>query len=1221
MKKQIFILSLLLTVYFSANAKFIIDRTSVYLGSYVMLDYNYDFTITVQNFKDDDGFENEFDVEVDYGDEIPWIDQVTPDNFTITEYGGKQEISFSGAFDADPKGYYEIYVNITSSEETKKVLVYGTVEPGVASGYNYIDVTSATTEFSESETLNYNATFYDQGQYEENEYAVEWTLKLQLFTPDGEYTYYEEVWPWGQWEFSAPSVPDGYDFLWNNQGQIKGRYLITCTTNLGHTYSSYNPEDFYIKINKEPEPSYLWVLYDDPTSVSLSFMNSGGTNNLINYGGSSSPPYNGDDLNEGSSPIDITNNTSFDLSGFNACSDYYLTGEAVNSEGNSSYWNEERLLLFEAEDQQPVTYLQTDVIMSEDYTFSGNYIFSNDLIIENGAEITLDGGYYYFYENSNVIIKQGGKLIVDNATCKGPCGNQWKGIQAWGTRDASQMPCASGSNCQQGFVELINGAVIENAEIAVDLWKPGNYSMTGGIVQATDAIFRNNAKSIHAAHYKNFNPYDPDSSEVENMSYFSNCTFEITADYAGPAKFVKHVDLARVSGIHFRGCDFSLDHQATHIDEYTHAIAAYTAGFWVEDRCLNSTVPCDDMDKCTFTGFYDAVSSSSQDLDNNYPFTVKNAEFHNNAYGVTATNVNYATVLFNEFYVGPNNSKDKDCCSTAPGTGVWIDESSGFAIEENYFTKAPDAPSGNYIGIHIKGTHSADEIYKNTFEGLSYGNFAEGINWGSDIDQGAEYLCNNNTQNWADFYVAEIDYDGIQSKQGNQNLAAGNKFSPTGAEWHFYNGGDYQIDYYYCNQSSCTDEEPLYVNNDVNPIPTNESHQCLSHYDDDTRKVSLTSEQKAEAEQDYYENYTAYNDVKSLYDNLTDGGNTEAEIQDVETAQPSDMWELRSQLLGDSPHLSMEVLKKTADRTDVFSDQALFDILSANPDELRKEELIKYLEEKDDPLPDYMIEILEQVASGITYKTVLRSQLAEHNRKKTRAANDIIRSILNEDNPDLEELRNWLDNLGGIAADRHIISTYMQEGNFDDALSLANMLPGLYDLEGEELTEHNHYMSMIDLYKTLEEDSRNTFQLTDQEIADLEYIAENSNGNASAQARSILESAYGYHFYSCPEMLGDEGYKSEGINSDNVAKLMGVSITVNPNPANQWAAFDYTLPSENSTGVLTLINARGETVKTFRLKGKQGQKLVDTRAMKPGAYLYKLNAEGALKTGKLIITN
>lgn len=185
----------------------------------------------------------------------------------------------------------------------------------------------------------------------------------------------------------------------------------------------------------------------------------------------------------------------------------------------------------------------------------------------------------------------------------------------------------------------------------------------------------------------------------------------------------------------------------------------------------------------------------------------------------------------------------------------------------------------------------------------------------------------------------------------------GNKFSPD-AVLHFFNGGVHQVDYYYCNYC-------MYENPDNQKIFYVDEHgksfinSCASHYGGTIPdNLVLSQEQKLEIEEVFYNNLIDYENVKALYDDLVDGGDTEDELQDIQDAQPDDMWALRSQLLGDSPHLSMEVLKETADRTDVFTESALFDILAANPDELKKEELTAYLEEKEGPLPEYMIEIL-----------------------------------------------------------------------------------------------------------------------------------------------------------------------------------------------------------------------------------------------------------------------
>ena len=257
---------------------------------------------------------------------------------------------------------------------------------------------------------------------------------------------------------------------------------------------------------------------------------------------------------------------------------------------------------------------------------------------------------------------------------------------------------------------------------------------------------------------------------------------------------------------------------------------------------------------------------------------------------------------------------------------------------------------------------------------------------------------------------------------------------------------------------------------------------------------------------------------------------------------------IRTQLLGYSPHLSMEVLKAAADKTNVFPESVIFEIMAANPDELKKEELMKYLEDKEEPLPDYMIDSLRQLSKETTYKTVLQQQMAKYNRNKTRAAYDIIRSNLNDTISDFTGLRNWFNNVGGIRADEQIIASYIQQGNYTDALSLANRLPALYDMEGEDLTEHNYYMDILNLYFNLQQQGRNILELDSTEVSGLVSIAENSSGTAGAQAKNILEYAYGYHYCICPDLNGTASYKhSSSINIYKPDKANGIKITVRPN--------------------------------------------------------------------------
>lgn len=95
--------------------------------------------------------------------------------------------------------------------------------------------------------------------------------------------------------------------------------------------------------------------------------------------------------------------------------------------------------------------------------------------------------------------------------------------------------------------------------------------------------------------------------------------------------------------------------------------------------------------------------------------------------------------------------------------------------------------------------------------------------------------------------------------------------------------------------------------------------------------------------------------------------------------------------------------------------------------------------------------------------------------------------------------------------------------------------------------------------------------------------------------------------------------ENEGQNYTMVSRRPVAEITVVPNPAKDWAAFDYTLPNDDSQGVIRISDAAGKEITSIPISGKQGQQIWDTRMLKPGVYYYKLNAAGFSRHGKIVI--
>lgn len=859
------------------------------------------------------------------------------------------------------------------------------------------------------------------------------------------------------------------------------------------------------------------------------------------------------------------------------------------------------------------------------------YSFEKGIHVHAGATLTINNCYFEFGSGAKIIIEPNAKLIVNNSTLTNSpvCDLPWQGVEVWGNSNASQWPDANG-DLHQGYCELKNNATIAHAHTAINLWKPNDYHTTGGIVIASDAVFRNNVRAIHALYYDSYNPANP-TQLLDYRGLFTNCVFETDANYLGQETFYKHIDLNQVNGLRFSGCDFSVSPNAQNVAGANMAIAAYNAGFRVEALCTNNTQPCNSYDSCSFAGFYRAIFAGN--TSSVHTFSVSKAVFNNNTTGIYANGVNNLSVLFSEFLIGKNTADLESCESKgklASGFGIDLNHCFGFAIEENYFTKAADAPTGIYTGIRIAETQATDQVYKNTFEGLSYGNYAVGQNWTSGQQwKGLAYYCNENTGNYEDFTVEDVldQEDGIQDPQGSELLPAGNTFSPN-ATYHFNNWDNNDwIGYYYYAPAPGVINTVYYPDN-VNRVTREPvvgiQNTCPPHYSGGggtiERGLVLSPEQKLETELAFASNLSAYSNVKVLHENLKDGGNTEATLSDIETAWPQDMWELRSELLGRSPHLSLDVLKATADKTDVLPDNVIFEILAANPDELKKEELIKYLEDKTNPLPDYMVDILRQVAMGSTYKTVLIRQMGHYNQVKTKAAYDIVRSILNDSIINISELRSWLDNIGGKRADEQIIASYLSEGNYTEATALANMMPALYDYADDEVAEHDYYMEMLNLQISLAQQAKSIFELDSSEINNLVYMADNSRGTAGTQAKSILEYAYGYNYCNCISD-NEAGYKSSNaLNPDSFTQLLGIEITVEPNPATDWAVFNYTLADSNAEGVIKIMDLKGSFITSLSISGMQGQKVWDTRKLKAGVYFYTLKVAGYSISGKIVVS-
>ena len=852
-------------------------------------------------------------------------------------------------------------------------------------------------------------------------------------------------------------------------------------------------------------------------------------------------------------------------------------------------------------------------------TLEGNFLIGGLLSIEPDVELTLNNTTNFYIAGTKIVVKPGALLTIDNALLTSTHDTIWQGIEVWGDATQHQFEFTTGNPLAQGKLIMQNNATIQNAWNAVTTWKPEDWNTVGGIVIASNSFFENNNRSIEFMPYQNYNPSTGDP--MGYVSKFTKCDFIVDNEYIMP-NFNSHITMCDVNGVKIEGCEFT--NSNTVLQNTGQGIFTINAGYIISDFCDAYIQPCPkNLTQTTFSNFHAGIIALNSGSSNT--IYVNNAEFTNNGIGIQLNTVDNATIINNDFYIGINTYAE-NCFTDGFGMGIDLINSNGYAIEENKFYTAQGMTS-DAIGINVyynpeeleDPTIMYNEIYKNTFDGVHIANNAQGDNFNDNLQFGLVHQCNENSNNIYDFYITD---QGIQDMQGSLDKPSGNTFSLNANNpfSDYNNQSEWSITYFY--EENNTPETPMnYTDDSFFPINVENSNQCLSNYGDITKQdkgFGLTTSQLQYFTNIYNTNKIDYLGTKALYESLKDGGDTPGTITDVEGAWPDEMWETRNELLEKSPHLTREVLVETADRTDLFPDAVIFEIFSANPDAMKDKTLLEYLETKEDPLPQYMIDILAEAPGTISYKTILESDLAEFGGKKSQAVNVIIRNILNDSLVNTDSLVNWIGNLGTMAADYQIIDIYLQRGDTSTALALINALPTDYGFETDN-AEYIRYKTLKQFQVQLLAEDRNIYMLTAIEKTVLEDMVANSSGRPGMQARNILQFIYGNEYNDCPNMPDPNTHKSGNSSIYDLTSNM-LEITVSPNPAKNWVTFNYSIPKISTNSIIEIHNVKGELVHAINLVNYQGQVIWDTRNMQPGIYLFTLKSSGMIKSGKLIIT-
>lgn len=770
----------------------------------------------------------------------------------------------------------------------------------------------------------------------------------------------------------------------------------------------------------------------------------------------------------------------------------------------------------------------------EPLTISGNPVWeadaikTQDIVIPSGCTLTIQNCNIFFPDNARIVVQRGGKLIVDNARLSNSCdGKLWRGIEVWG--NPSYEHYITGYQDYHGIVEL-NNATIENAFRGVTATRTDEYGVVdgyyGGIIEAESSTFRNNKRAIEFSSY-----------EFDNRSYFLLCDFITDDILIDNGQFECFMLLHEVQDIEIIGCTFKNTRPYADVSNYFergHGIYCMAADFIATDHTFGQ--------HCYFSDLNYGIKAYGYST--NKTFKVEKAIFSGNKTGVYTGGINGAIVTQNTFSIGLN-LPNVDYC------GIYLDYCNDFKVEENTIT-GPSITTDPTYGIVVNNSgEKNNDIYNNDLNYLQTGISAQYVNRDRDGIVGLTVKCNDFYQTYYDIFVSGQEggeNHGIKYYQGyygGPNTPAGNIFSRYNVDQ-----GEYKIEnaagvYYFHHEDNPEYLRPDYIsgilvgrNNTHIPFSPESCKSQIEIYDIDSLKNSINT---------FHDSITYY---ETEVDLLQDGGNTDQKLMDISTSQPPDAVDLNDDLMADSPYLSDTVMIESIEKEDVLLPVMVKDILVANPHSAKSPRVMQALDERQDPLPDYMIWEIEQGLDTIGELEILRSNLSNFLHQKSLAEREIL-SIFKNDTTNTytnDSIVDFLNNCSDLHSKFMLAFTYLEDGDTANMLAVVDGIPDEFELSDRQYQEYIDYQDYFDIMMKMIIDSLSIFEIDSIDKETLRDLANDSPFYPGAYARNILM-FIGEYSYQEPYCVPTISMKNEEVAyQSNRKHLKNELFKIYPNP-------------------------------------------------------------------------
>ena len=848
---------------------------------------------------------------------------------------------------------------------------------------------------------------------------------------------------------------------------------------------------------------------------------------------------------------------------------------------------------------------------------SGSIVtIENELRISAGRSIRIDDMELRFKKGARLIIEPTGYLRLRNTTLTAldACGVQdfWEGVQVQGTTSSTQTTAV------QGKIFMQSGSTIENALVGISTEVDGQ-SQSGGIISASSSFFINNVQDVVFMQHPG-----------NNISYFSGCTFKTTSGYLGDynSQVPVHVTLNEVESVSFTNADFLEQRTGLNINtQGATGIAGNLSSFEVKSGS-------------EFTGLKYGIRTFGS-LGSTYPVIVDNSNF-NNRFNIYLEDVIGAEILENEITVIPADQSD----GVYP-YGLYLEHCFDYRVEQNHFhsSSQPKAVERS-LGIVVRNSHEGnEELYFNKFD-----QFAVGIepldqnrvNQSGKVYQGLQIRCNIfNDCIWDIAVLPSVPGNvpppvlyGIAAYQGlvpppvyTYDLG-GNTFTDinyNGLELNYLNfeGSGFpdmsNVTYWYHNNENQYPRlvpnkrtaEPKFQIHTVGTLSYDPELSCPSKINGGggSSKSLLLAEKNEEQVQ-------VQNSLNEL-ENTVDGGSTTQMEGTVATTTDQNAWSAYQRLMNEQGYLSDEVLKGVSEKEDGLSKAMVRNVLVANPASAKSADVQEKLDNRLDPLPDYMRYQIDQGLNQISPREAMENLVSGHQYQRDMAIREAAHIILTDTLLSEGDKKNELVTFYSGTNDKiNDLKSALLFDRFGETQLAENVFEQLL-LEYQGTAFASEIEEYLELRATVS-GWNSTSGLNDGQLSTLSNY-ENGKAMAASYARGLLL-LNGNEIAREHTIIPEEGNKS-GDSGKKRKWDLAISdhmMLVYPNPAEDFITLRYAITETYNQLLVVVYDTKGNSVWSRKLNYDRDEVIIPLNNLPAGNYYVQLLRDGqTFKTKKV----